>query len=229
LVIWVLFMVPLLLVLFLLLRPGSGQQPAATGDQTPVDRNPNPTATQAGDQTPAPAQNPLVVSPTPPAGTAAPATSPAGAGGQTPAPDKFLVIVTDKGRIVARLYTDPGAGVANTIANFEQKANSGYFDGLTFHRVEDWVIQGGDPTGTGMGGGRMPAEYNQLPFKAGALGVARGPDPTQNSDSQFFIVKTDAQWLDGQYTNWGQVVEGMDVVNQIAVGDKMLKVTVETR
>src|SRR5215217_4551338 len=83
---------------------------------------------------------------------------------------KVMTIDTPKGTIVCSLATDASAGVANTIANFEQKANSGHFDGLVFHRVEDWVIQGGDPTGTGRGGNRIPSEYNSLPFNVGALG-----------------------------------------------------------
>ena len=142
---------------------------------------------------------------------------------------KVMVIETAKGTIVCSLATDASAGVSNTIANFEQKANSGYFDGLTFHRVEDWVVQGGDPTGTGGGGNQIPSEYNQLPFVTGALGVARTVDRTQMNDSQFFIVKSDAPHLNGQYTNWGQVVEGLDVVNALAIGDKMTKVRVENR
>jgi cyclophilin family peptidyl-prolyl cis-trans isomerase len=119
--------------------------------------------------------------------------------------------------------------VCKTIANFEQRANAGEFNGRTFHRVEDWVIQGGDPLGTGSGGGKMPSEYNNLPFDAGALGVARGQDPAQNNDSQFFILKSPAPHLNGQYTNWGQVVEGMDVVNNIAIGDQITKVTVSNQ
>lgn len=140
---------------------------------------------------------------------------------------KVLTIETPKGKIVCSLATDADAGVLNTIANFEEKATSRYFDGLKFHRVENWVIQGGDPTGTGSGGGKMPAEYNNLPFNAGALGVARGPDKRLNSDCQLFIVKRDSRFLDGEYTNFGQVTEGMDVVNQIASGDVMTRVTVE--
>ncbi|MDQ3928211.1 MAG: peptidylprolyl isomerase [Chloroflexota bacterium] len=136
-------------------------------------------------------------------------------------PGKYFVLDTAKGCIVTRLYTDASAKVPNTIANFEKKANSGFYNGLVFHRVEDWVIQGGDPEGTGAGGGRMPSEYNDLPFKAGSLGIARGQDPTQNNDSQFFITKTAADWLNGQYTNWGEVVQGMEIVNQIAIGDKI--------
>ena len=142
---------------------------------------------------------------------------------------KVMVIETPKGKIVCGLATGPLAGVGSTIAHFEQKANSGFFNGLKFHRVEDWVIQGGDPAGTGTGGGKMTAEYNRLPFNAGALGVARGQDKSLNSDCQFFIVKTDSRFLDGEYTNFGQVIEGMDVVKKIAIGDKMTKVSVEER
>jgi peptidyl-prolyl cis-trans isomerase B (cyclophilin B) len=142
---------------------------------------------------------------------------------------KFMVVETDKGCIVAKLHTEADGKVPNTIANFEKKANAGEFNGRMFHRVEDWVIQGGDPLGNGTGGGDMPSEYNQIPFKTGALGVARGGDPAINNDSQFFIVKSDADYLNGQYTNFGQVIEGMDVVNKIAIGDKMSKVTVENK
>ncbi|MFL5733090.1 MAG: peptidylprolyl isomerase [Chloroflexia bacterium] len=142
---------------------------------------------------------------------------------------KVMVIETPKGTIVCSLATSADANVANTIANFEQKANSGTFNGRKFHRVEDWVIQGGDPTGTGSGGEKMPAEYNNLPFNAGALGVARGPDKSRNSDCQYFIVKRDSRFLDREYTNFGQVIEGMDVVKAISIGDAMTKVTVEER
>lgn len=141
---------------------------------------------------------------------------------------KVMIIDTPKGTIECRL-ADANAGVSNTIAHFEEKANSGFFDGLAFHRVEHWVVQGGDPTGTGSGGGKMPAEYNNLHFDEGALGVARGPDRTRNSDCQFFIVKTDSRFLDGDYTNFGQVTSGMDVAKKIAIGDKMTKVRVEER
>ena len=158
-----------------------------------------------------------------PSGNNGGAPGPTGAG-NCPAPDqpgKYFVLDTSKGCIVNKLYTEATANVGKTIANFEQKANSGYFNGLIFHRVEDWVIQGGDPTGTGTGGERMPSEYNNLPFKAGSLGIARGDDPAQNNDSQFFITKSPAETLNGQYTNWGEVVQGMDVVNKIDIGDKI--------
>jgi peptidylprolyl isomerase len=142
---------------------------------------------------------------------------------------KVMVIETPKGTIECSLVTDQTAGVDNTVAHFEKSANAGDFDGRVFHRVEDWVIQGGDPTGTGSGGGKMNAEYNRLPFNKGALGVARGQDRRLNSDCQFFIVKSDSRFLDGDYTNFGQVISGMDVVETIKRGDPMTSVRVEER
>ena len=73
----------------------------------------------------------------------------------------------------------------------------------------------------------MPSEYNDLSFKLGSVGIARGQDPAFNNDSQFFIVKKDSTFLDKQYTNFGQVTAGMDVVAGIKIGDKIKKVTVE--
>ncbi len=113
-----------------------------------------------------------------------------------------------------------------TAANFVEKAKAGFYDGKTFHRVEDWVVQGGDPDGTGRGGGKMPSELNDLPFAKGAAGIARGPDIKVNNDSQFFVTKSDASWLNNQYTNFGQVTSGQDVVDGIRVGDKIKKVTI---
>ena len=217
--IWILGMVPLVLVLLLLLRPGDnntanpGEQVAPT--TVAIDTVAVPTGTAGRTELPV-VTEPTGTTSSGLSGTVAPAT-----GGE-----KYMIIETDKGRIVAQLHTDPSANVGKTIANFEQKANAGEFNGRVFHRVENWVIQGGDPTGTGSGGGTMPSEYNQLTFKAGALGIARGGDPAINNDSQFFFVKSDSPFLDGQYTNWGQVIEGLEVVNQIAIGDKMNKVTI---
>lgn len=113
-----------------------------------------------------------------------------------------------------------------TVANFVAKAKSGFYDGKTFHRVEDWVVQGGDPDGTGRGGGKMPSELNDLPFSKGSVGIARGGDITVNNDSQWFVCKSDASWLNNQYTNFGQVTSGQDVVQGIRVGDKIKKVTI---
>lgn len=134
------------------------------------------------------------------------------------------VIKTTKGDIKVTLRAD---AAPNTVINFIKKAESNFYKNLTFHRVEDWVIQGGDPEGTGAGGGQMKTELNVLPFKAGSLGVARGNNKEISNDSQFFITKTEASWLDQEYTNFGNVTEGMDVVNKISIGDKILGITVD--
>jgi peptidyl-prolyl cis-trans isomerase B (cyclophilin B) len=124
-------------------------------------------------------------------------------------------------------FTLRGDKAPQTVERFAGKARSGFYDNLAFHRVEDWVVQGGDPKGTGTGGDRVPSEYNDLSFKLGAAGIARGQDPAFNNDSQFFIVKKDSTFLDKQYTNFGQVTAGMDVVAGIKSGDRIKKVTVE--
>lgn len=134
------------------------------------------------------------------------------------------VIKTSKGDITLVLY---GQDAPYTVANFIKKAQDGYYNNLIFHRVEDWVIQGGDPLGTGTGGGSMPVEFNSHSFTTGALGVASTGDNVTQNDSQFFITKSDATYLDGKYTNFGYVTEGMDVVNKIAIGDKILGITIE--
>lgn len=133
-------------------------------------------------------------------------------------------IKTSKGNINVILFGDIAP---NTVKNFVIKADSNYYNGLTFHRVEDWVIQGGDPQGNGLGGGQMAAEQTpSKPFVAGSLGVARASNPQINNDSQFFITKSDASWLNGQYTNFGLVTSGMDVVNVIQKGDKIVGITI---
>ena len=134
------------------------------------------------------------------------------------------VIKTERGNIELTLSPQEAP---NTVANFVQKAKSGFYNNLTFHRVEDWVVQGGDPLGNGTGGGNIPVEFNSQPFVVGSLGVAsRGDGKTQN-DAQFFITKTDAPWLNGQYTNFGIVNKGMDVVSQIEIGDKILGIDIK--
>lgn len=115
----------------------------------------------------------------------------------------------------------------NTVANFVGKAREGKYDNLTFHRVEDWVVQGGDPLGTGTGGGKMPSEFNDLPFAVGAVGIARGQDPKINNDMQWFVAKKNANWLDRQYTNFGQVTAGMDVVQGIRIGDRIKSIRIQ--
>ena len=134
------------------------------------------------------------------------------------------VIKTEKGDIELMLYQNDAP---NTVANFVQKAKSGFYNNLIFHRVEDWVIQGGDPLGNGTGGGKMTTELNNRPFVVGALGVARGGDINISNDAQFFITKKDSQFLNGQYTNFGIVTKGMDVVEKLQINDKILEINVE--
>ncbi len=141
------------------------------------------------------------------------------------------VIETDKGMIELDLYPDVAP---KTVANFIEKAKAGYFNGLKIHRVEDWVVQGGDPLSKddskknlwGTGGGEIETELSAKSFTKGALGVARGGDIKISNDSQFFIVKTDSQFLDNQYTIFGQVTAGMDVVEKSAIGDAIKSITI---
>lgn len=133
-------------------------------------------------------------------------------------------IKTAKGDIEIAFYTKEAP---NTVQNFVRKAKSGFYNNLTFHRVEDWVVQGGDPLGNGTGGGNMPVEFNDKSFVVGAVGIASRGDGKVQNDSQFFIVKTDAQFLNGKYTNFGIVTKGMDVVNKISIGDKILGIKVK--
>jgi peptidyl-prolyl cis-trans isomerase B (cyclophilin B) len=130
-------------------------------------------------------------------------------------------IKTSRGDIELTLYPKDAP---NTVNNFLAKAKSGFYADKIFHRVEDWVIQGGDPLGNGTGGGDIPTELNNKPFVAGALGVARAGDIKVSNDSQFFITKTDSQFLNNQYTNFGIVTKGIDVVNKIQIGDKILEI-----
>jgi cyclophilin family peptidyl-prolyl cis-trans isomerase len=126
------------------------------------------------------------------------------------------VIRTSKGNITVMLFN---ADAKKAVENFYTKSQTGFYNNLTFHRVEDWVIQGGDPKGNGTGGGKMPSEYNAKPFITGSLGMARGADKAVSNDSQFFITKSPSSWLDNEYINFGTVTEGMSVVNRIQIGD----------
>jgi cyclophilin family peptidyl-prolyl cis-trans isomerase len=134
----------------------------------------------------------------------------------------IATIETAKGKIEVELYPEKAP---KTVQNFLDKAASGYYKGLNFHRVEDWVIQGGDPLGNGTGGGKMETELNDVPFVDGSLGVARGGDIRVSNDSQFFICTKDCGWLDGQYTNFGKVISGLDIAKKVAVGDKILSIS----
>jgi len=140
---------------------------------------------------------------------------------------KKAVIKTNKGMIEFELYADKAP---KTVSNFVYLAEKGFYDGLTFHRVEPgFVIQGGDPTGTGSGGPgyQFSDEPVQGDYKAGTVAMANsGPN---TNGSQFFICLEDQPTLPKQYNLFGQVISGMDVVKKIAVGDKMEKVTIENK
>ncbi|WP_310593370.1 peptidylprolyl isomerase [Pedomonas mirosovicensis] len=108
------------------------------------------------------------------------------------------------------------------VERIKQLAREGFYDGTIFHRViEGFMAQGGDPTGTGMGGSKypnLPAEFNDLPHVRGTASMARAGDPN-SANSQFFICFQPAFFLDGQYTVWGRVIEGMEAVDGIARGE----------
>ena len=140
-------------------------------------------------------------------------------------------IKTAKGSIVAELYPKDAPQHVN---NFVFLARDGFFDGLTFHRVvAGFVIQGGDPQGTGSGGPgyNIPPEIKSK-HTEGALAMARQGGPAQttpSSGSQFYITLAPQPGLDGDYTVFGQVTQGMDVVKKIAVGDVIQSVTIDEK
>lgn len=134
----------------------------------------------------------------------------------------IVTITMEDGRIMrGELYPEKAP---NTVNNFISLANKGFYDGLTFHRViPGFMIQGGCPQGTGMGGpghtikGEFAANgvKNDLKHTRGVLSMARSGNPN-SAGSQFFIMHADAPHLDGQYAAFGKVIEGMDVVDEIA-------------
>jgi peptidyl-prolyl cis-trans isomerase B (cyclophilin B) len=146
----------------------------------------------------------------------------------------YAILDTDRGIIVLELYP---AVAPKTVANFEKLSTDGFYNNLTFHRVEPgFVVQGGDPQGNGMGGPGydVPAEISPTEkHLRGTLAMARKGDQVnperKSSGSQFYICLAPAPFLDGQYTTFGGVVEGMDVVDQIKVGDHIKKVTLSDK
>ena len=142
---------------------------------------------------------------------------------------KYLATIeTVKGTIQAELYPKLAPKHVNS---FVFLACQGYFDGLTFHRYEPgFVIQGGDPSGNGSGGPgyRLPAEFNTTLHTEGILSMARTNDPN-SAGSQFFVMLGRAPHLDNQYTVFGKVLSGMEVVNQIRARDTIKSVTITTQ
>ncbi len=144
---------------------------------------------------------------------------------------KYLAVIkTDKGDITCELYP---AKAPLSVTNFIMLAKGGFYNGLTFHRVvPGFVIQGGDPSGTGSGGPgyTIPAEIG-LPHLAGALAWARLSDQVnpqrRSSGSQFYITLDKVPFLDGEYTVFGQTIKGMDVVLKIKQGDKIQSIDIQ--
>ena len=135
--------------------------------------------------------------------------------------DTVAVMHTNMGDIEIKLFPEYAP---KTVENFTTHAKNGYYNGIIFHRViKDFMIQGGDPTGTGMGGSKkaVKGEFaangvtNNLSHKRGVISMARSQFPNSAS-SQFFICHADADFLDGQYAAFGKVVEGMETVDRIA-------------
>jgi cyclophilin family peptidyl-prolyl cis-trans isomerase len=194
----------------------------------PADAPVAPTPVETTAAAPAAAATPGTVAPA--AGTTTPTAAVAGA------PDlsvdenglskAVVTMETTKGTIKYRFYSKDAP---NTVARMIQLIQQNFYNGLTFHRyVEGFVIQGGDPNGTGMGGSgqKLKAEFNARHHVLGTVAMARAQDP-DSADSQFYIVLAPAPHLDGSYTAFGQVSEGLDVVQALRVGDKMTKVTVQ--
>jgi peptidylprolyl isomerase/peptidyl-prolyl cis-trans isomerase B (cyclophilin B) len=156
--------------------------------------------------------------------TALPAP-PAGAQGKAMHPT--AVIVLEKGgEIRIELYPEDAP---KTVESFITLSKKGFYDGLTFHRVEPgFVAQGGDPKGDGTGGPgyTLKAEFNQRKHVRGTVAMARSASP-DSAGSQFYICFAPASHLDGKYTVFGQVVKGMEVVDQIKRGDRMKSIRIE--
>jgi peptidylprolyl isomerase len=146
--------------------------------------------------------------------------------------DTLTLSLDSGGDVVIKLRPDLAPGHVERITSL---ANDGFYDGVVFHRViPGFMAQGGDPTGTGMGGSKLPdlkAEFSREPHVRGVCSMARASNPN-SANSQFFICFDDATFLDGQYTVWGEVTEGMEHVDALPKGEpprepgKIVKATI---
>ena len=145
--------------------------------------------------------------------------------------ENTLVMETTHGRVVNKLRPDLAP---NHVARIKELAREGFYDGIVFHRVIDgFMAQTGDPTGTGMGGSgkKLKAEFSREAHVRGTCSMARAQSP-DSADSQFFICFAPSRFLDGQYTVWGEVTDGMDHVDALPKGEpprapgKIVKATV---
>jgi peptidylprolyl isomerase len=134
-------------------------------------------------------------------------------------PENTLILTLDTGPVTIALRPDLAPG---HVARIKELAREGFYDGVVFHRVIDgFMAQGGDPTGTGSGGSKKPdlkSEFSAEPHVRGACSMARTSNP-HSANSQFFICLDDATFLDGQYTVWGEVTEGMENVDALPKGE----------
>jgi peptidylprolyl isomerase len=133
--------------------------------------------------------------------------------------ENTLVLTLDTGKVTIRLRPDLAPGHVERI---KELASEGFYDGVVFHRViPGFMAQGGDPTGSGMGGSKKPdlkAEFSKTPHLRGVCSMARSSNPN-SANSQFFICFDDATFLDGQYTVWGLVTDGMDHIDALPKGE----------
>ena len=133
-------------------------------------------------------------------------------------PDDTLILDTSKGRVVIEMRPDLAPG---HVTRIKELVREGFYDGVVFHRVIDgFMAQTGCPHGTGTGGSgrKLTAEFTREPHVRGTVSMARAQDPN-SGDSQFFICFAESPWLNGQYTVWGQVTEGMENVDTIERGE----------
>jgi peptidylprolyl isomerase len=132
--------------------------------------------------------------------------------------DDTLILETTKGQVVIEMRPD----LAPThVARIKELVREGFYNGVVFHRVIDgFMAQTGDPTGTGSGGSgkKLKAEFTKEKHVRGTVSMARAQNP-DSGDSQFFICFEDSPWLNGQYTVWGRVTEGMENVDKIKRGE----------
>jgi peptidylprolyl isomerase len=145
--------------------------------------------------------------------------------------DDTMILETTKGKVVIGMRSDLAPG---HVARIKELVRQGFYDGIVFHRVIDgFMAQTGCPQGTGTGGSgqKLKAEFNDEPHVRGTVSMARAQHP-DSGDSQFFICFDDARFLDGQYTAWGNVIEGMENVDKIKRGepvrdpDRIIKATI---
>ena len=133
--------------------------------------------------------------------------------------ENTLIMELEGGPVTIKLRPDLAP---KHVERIKELAREGFYDGVVFHRViPRFMAQGGDPTGSGMGGSdkpNLPAEFSKAPHNRGVCSMARTANPN-SANSQFFICNADAHFLDGQYTVWGEVTSGMEQIDALPVGE----------